>query len=128
MTVVPAEDSDLPLYIELDGSGTQGNKGIRLQGEASDGMLTATLTADYSSDLTDFTIDIDSRQWASKLVNRLPHFARLQQIVECLAVPTQARDLYTHGELESEFGAGRLDGSELFRPRRALFDEIAARD
>lgn len=127
MTVVLAEDSGAPLYIELDGSGTQGNKGVRLQGKACGGMLTATLTADYLGDLTDFAIGIDTRQWASKPVSRLPHFARLQQIVERLAVPTQARiHLQTHGELESEFGTGRFDGSELFRPLRALLVEIAA--
>ncbi|MFM0758425.1 hypothetical protein [Paraburkholderia strydomiana] len=126
MTVVLAEDSGAPLFIELDGSGTQGNKGFRLQGKACGGMLTATLTADYSGGLTDFTIGIDTLQWASKPVNRLPHFSRLQQIVERLAVPIQARILYTHGELESEFGTGRFDGSELFRPLRALFGEIAA--
>ncbi|MGE8163748.1 hypothetical protein ACQKRQ_26865 [Paraburkholderia sp. NPDC080076] len=76
--------------------------------------------------MTDFTIDVDTRQWASKPVSRLPHFSRLRQIIERLAGPTQARILYTHEELESEFGTGRFDGSELFRPLRALFDEIAA--
>jgi hypothetical protein len=125
MTVVLAEGSSSPLYIEFIGNGTQGNKGVRLQGTAFGGMLTAILTADYSGALTDFTFNIDTQQWASKPVRRLPHFSRLQQIVQLLAAPTQVRILCTHEGLESEFGTGLFDGSETFRPLRALFDEIA---
>lgn len=126
MTVALAEDSGAPQYIEFVGSGTQGNKGARLQGKACGGMLSATLTADYSGDLTNFTIGIDTQQWASKPVSRLPYFSRLQQIVQHLAVPAQVRILCTHEDLESEFGSGHFDGREIFRPLRALLDEIGA--
>ncbi|WP_167379362.1 hypothetical protein [Paraburkholderia phenazinium] len=125
MTIVLAEEAGSPLYIEFIGNGTQGNKGARLQGAAFGGMLTAILTADYSGALTDFTFNIDTRQWASKPVRRLPHFSRLQQIVQLLAAPTQVRILCMHEGLESEFGTGLFDGSETFWPLRALFDEIA---
>ncbi|RQU21441.1 hypothetical protein DF157_06870 [Burkholderia cenocepacia] len=114
-----------PLYIEFSGNSTQGNKGVRLEGTAFGGMLTAILTADYSGALTDFTFNIDIQQWASKPVRRLPHFSRLQQIVQLLAAPVQCLILCTREGLESEFGTGQFDGSESFRPLRALFDEIA---
>ena len=126
MTVVLAEGPSSPLYIEFIGNGTQGNKGVKLQGTAFGGMLAAILTADYSGALTDFTFNIDTKLWASKPVRRLPHFSRLQQIVQRLAAPVQVRILCTLEGLESEFGTGLFDGSETFRPLRALFDEIAA--
>ncbi|MDH6149528.1 MULTISPECIES: hypothetical protein [Paraburkholderia] len=125
MTVVVAERSSSPLYIEFAGNGSRGNKGAKFQGTAFGGMLTATLTADYSGALTDFTFNINTQQWASKPVRRLPHFSRLQQIVQLLTAPTRVQILCTHEGLESEFGTGLFDGRETFRPLRALLDEIS---
>ncbi|AHE27027.1 hypothetical protein [Burkholderia pseudomallei] len=125
MTVVLEVESS-PLYIEFIGNGTQGKRGVRFQGTAFGGMLTAILTADYSGPLTDFTFHIDIQRWAGKPVRRLPHFSQLQQIVQLLAAPTQVRILCAHEDLESEFGTGLFDGSETFGPLRELFDEIAA--
>ncbi|CAB3691370.1 hypothetical protein [Paraburkholderia rhynchosiae] len=127
MTVVLAESSMPPLYVEFVGNGSQGNKGVRLQGTAFNGMLTATLTADFSGALTEFIFNIDMQQWASKPVRRLPHFSRLQQLVELLAAPKKVhvQILCMHGGLESEFGTGLFDGHETFRSLSALFDEIA---
>jgi hypothetical protein len=125
MTIVLAEEAGSPLYIEFIGDGTQGNKGARLRGTAFGGMLTATLTADYSGVSTNLTFNFDILPWASKPVRQLPHFSRLQQIAQLLEKPTQGRILCTHDGLESEFGTGLFDGSETFRPLHTLFDEIA---
>ncbi|MEX3984311.1 hypothetical protein AB4Y45_35730 [Paraburkholderia sp. EG287A] len=124
LTAVLDEESSSPLFIEFNGSGTQGNKGGRLKGTAFGGMLSATLTADYVGPYTDFKFDFDIQPWAGKPVRRLPNFLRLRQVLQLLAAPTRARLLCAHEGLESELGNGIVDGSEKFRPLRALFDEI----
>ncbi|SAK48930.1 putative lipoprotein [Caballeronia pedi] len=125
LTVVLGEKSSSPMYIEFAGNGSQGNKGARVQGTAFGGMLLATLTADFSGALTNFTFHIDTQQWTSKPVRQLPYFARLQQIVQLLESSTQVRILCTQNGLESEFGTGSFDGRDALWPLRALFDEIA---
>lgn len=124
MTVVLEDTATSSLFLEFNGTSTQGSKGVRLRGTTFGGLLAATLTADYSGDYTDFRFDFNLQAWAGKPVRRLPHFARVQQIIHLLASPTRMHIQCTHEGVETELGTGVVDGRERFAPLRALLWEI----
>lgn len=124
MTIVLDAEASVPLYLELSGQVTYGNKGFRFTGSTLGAILTVSVTADYSGKSPDFTMNFDLQTWARKPIRRLPHFARLQQILKLMAKPVPVRIQCTHEGVESDFGSGVVDGSEQFRILRAFLAEV----
>ncbi|WP_322085942.1 hypothetical protein [Burkholderia sp. BCC1999] len=125
MTVVLNAAAEMPLYLEFSGQVTHGGKGFRFIGSTMGGMLTLTVAADYSMKSPDFKLNFNLEAWGKKPVRQLPHFSRLQQILEMMskAVPVEVQ--CTYEGIESDFSSGVIDGSEQFRVLRAFMDEVS---
>ncbi|NWK46425.1 hypothetical protein [Ralstonia pickettii] len=124
LTLVLDAESDSQLFIEFAGSSSHGAKGVRFEGLAWGGLARATLTSDFQSRESTFSLSIDVAHWARKPVLRLSSFAKLRRLVQAVVSSSKVSvSLETDGG-EVELGVGTIPGNEFFRAFEVFLYEV----
>ncbi|MFM0165892.1 hypothetical protein PQR39_36350 [Paraburkholderia sediminicola] len=124
MTVEFGAEPDSAVFVELSGEASHGQKGLRFTGSAFAGLLTTTLTTNHRARNVNFTFHFDLQQWIRKPLLRLPHFARLKQVAQCLTKGTPVKLRLSLNGVEAELGSATFDNAEYFRGLRAFLLEV----
>lgn len=125
-TLSIAVGKELSYRCDFAGHGSGGVKGMAFTGHAFGGLMTAKLTADFGGRGARLTLSSDFGPWTGRPVSRLPHFARVAQLVEAIGRESNVAVSFESDGIEAGLGLCTLPKSDFFPALDAFLYEVGA--